>query len=323
VPIIIPGALGGSTMDTTVKISPSPINGTISQRRHKLSGAGPSPSAPSLPLPTTSNSSPSVPAQTPMNKLTSAVLPASTATSLGLAGRSRAASNPGKWPAALINVAMGDPVARPPVPVPPMSAGPRRQFPGLTPKYQSFGIISPSASAVSLVQNAPSTYGATVAGAPSSMPPPHPPSLSVLRPYHLMTLLRKTMNDRTGGFITPRLHVPYEVWTQGSAKLTNTAEKIKVIDILAAALDELTNASVDFCGASNDISMSTGGANNDRKQGEKWAGKLEDFDRAFGQVAETFGKKLGVGGGFVVKKSVGMAAWSNKLFDKIAAAGKP
>ncbi|PVF99122.1 hypothetical protein CPB86DRAFT_703901 [Serendipita vermifera] len=305
-PIIIPGALGGSTMDTTVKISPSPINGTISQRRHKLSSTGPSPT------------------QTPMNKLTSAVLPASTATSLGLTGRSRAASNPGKWPAALINAAMGDSAAaRPPVPVPPMSAGPRRQFPGLTPKYQSFGIISPSASAVSLIQNAPTTYGATVAGAPSSMPPPHPPAFSVLRPYHLMILLRKSMNDRTGGFITPRLHVPYEVWTQGSTKLTNTTEKTKVIDILVAALDELTNASVDFCGASSEISMSTGGANNDRKTVEKWASKLEDFDRAFGQVAETFGKKLGVGGGFVVKKSVGMAAWSNKLFDKIAAAGKP
>jgi hypothetical protein len=130
------------------------------------------------------------------------------------------------------------------------------------------------------------------------------------------------MTDRSGGFITPRLHVPHEVWTQGSLKLTNSAEKTKVIDVLVAALEELANASVDFCGSSSGIVSSVGGG--ERKQGERWAGKLEDFDRAFNQVGMSFGKKLGVGEGFVVKKSVGVAAWSNKFFDKIvAAAGKP
>jgi len=136
-----------------------------------------------------------------------------------------------------------------------------------------------------------------------------------------MSLLRKSMTDRSGGFVTPRLHVPHEVWTQGSAKLSNTAEKTKVIDVLVAALEDLANASVDFCGSSSGIVSSVDGG--ERKQGERWAGKLEDFDRAFNQVGVNFGKKLGVGEGFVVKKSVGVAAWSNKFFDKIAAAGKP
>lgn len=115
--------------------------------------------------------------------------------------------------------------------------------------------------------------------------------------------------------------MPHEVWTQGSAKLTNTAEKTRVIDVLVAALEELANASVDFCGTSSGIVTSTGGG--EKKQGEKWASKLEDFERAFTQLGVTFGKKLGVGEGFVAKKSMGMAAWSNKFLDKIGAVGKP
>lgn len=213
---------------------------------------------------------------------------------------------------------MGETTARPPMPLPPMSAGPRRQFQiSSAARYQPFGIPSPGANAstVSLVS------GAAIAGSPASAPPPPPPTLSVLRPYHLMSLLRKSMTDRSGGYVTARLHVPHEVWTQGSAKLTNSAEKTKVVDVLVTALDELATASIEFCGTASGITAATGG-DGDRKQAEKWAVKLEEFDRAFRTVGETFGKKLGVGGGFVAKKSVGMTAWSSKMFDKITTVGK-
>lgn len=301
-PIIVPGAVGGSALDASVKLNPNTKEGTIVQRRNQAASSS----------------------QSSHGKLTSAVLPAATATSLGLSGRNRSSSNPGKWSSGMIGQSNGESMTRPPMPPPPMSAGPRRHFP--TPsivRYQPFGLPSPSgsanASSASLVPTA--ANGAPIAGAPSSPLPPPPPALAVLRPYHLMNLLRKSISDRSGGYITPRLHVPHEVWTQGSAKLTNSAEKTKVIDVLVAALDELANASVDFCGTSNGIVTSTGGG--ERKQGERWAGKLEDFDRAFNQLGVTFGKKLGVGEGFVVKKSVGMAAWGNKFFDKIGAVGKP
>ena len=130
------------------------------------------------------------------------------------------------------------------------------------------------------------------------------------------------MVDRSGGYVTPRLHIPHEVWTQGSAKLTNMPEKVKVIEVLSSALEDLANASIDFCGVSSGIAASSGGADGSKKQAERWASKLEEFDRTFGQLAETFGKKLGVGSGFVVKKSAGMAAWGNKFLDKISTAGK-
>ncbi|CCA70979.1 hypothetical protein PIIN_04912 [Serendipita indica DSM 11827] len=312
-PIVIPGAMG-SGAEGPVKISPTPTSGTISQRRIKNATTGSTPP----PAPSSGTSS-------ALGKLTSAILPAATATSLGLTGRNRAASNPGKWTPGLFNVAVGEAAARAPGPAPPMSAGGRRQFPG-NGKYQSFGVPSANASTASLVAGGSGTGTPTpsvaVAGLPASSLPPSPPSLSVLRPYFLMALLRRSMVDRSGGYVTPRLHIPHEVWTQGSAKLTNMPEKIKVIDVLASALEDLTSASLDFCGASSAIAASTGGADGNRKQAERWASKLEEFDRTFSQLAETFGKKLGVGTGFVVKKSVGMAAWGNKFLDRISTAGK-
>lgn len=306
-PIVV-GALGSSDHGA-IKISSSPSSGTISQRRNKNSLTNPQADGPSAAL----------------HKLTSAVLPASTANSLGLTGRSRAASNPGKRPGNITSMSLGDPTSRPPMPPPPMSARITRQFPGINiTRYQPFGLSSQTgnvnASTASL--GATVTAGAPIAGTPASSFPPPPPSNAVLRPYYLMSLLRKSMTERTGGYITTRLHVPHEVWTQGSAKLTNTAEKTKVVALLVAALDELSNASVEFCGVTTGIATSTSSGKGGRKEGETWAKKLEEFERAFGQVGETFGKKLGVGSGFVVKKSVGMAAWSNKLFDKIATAGK-
>ena len=38
------------------------------------------------------------------------------------------------------------------------------------------------------------------------------------------------MTSKTGGYITRRLHVPQEVWSQGGAKLTNVPEKIRVVE---------------------------------------------------------------------------------------------
>ena len=307
-PIAIQGVAAGFGPEGVIKLNPNTKEGTISQRRSLAANAV--------------SSSIGGSNQPGHGKLISAILPAATATSLGLTGRTRAASNPGKWPTGVMVTSTGETTVRPPMPPPPMSAGPRRHFAApSTARYQPFGMPSPSGSAnASSTSLVPLVNGAPVAGMPASAPPLPPPALAILRPYHLMSLLRKSMTDRNGGFITSRLHVPHEVWTQGSAKLTNIAEKTKVIDVLVAALDELASASVEFCGASSGIASSTGGG--ERKQAERWASKLEDFDRAFNQVGVTFGRKLGVGEGFVVKKSVGVAAWSNKIFDKIVAAGK-
>ena len=274
-----------------VKISTTTTGGVISQRRQKNSETGAVSAASST---TDLNAS--------TTRLTTQQLPPSTATSLGLTGRSRAVSNPGRRPT---NLGVTEQPGRPPIPVPPLSAGLKRHFTGrFTPLMQT--ISSPVVPTV----HHPFTGDAPTAGKPLSPPAPAPPREAVLRPYYLMFLLRKSMVDRTGGFITPKLHVPNEVWTQGGAKLQNHADKMKALDILASALDELSTASVEFCGAggANGLSGALG-----RTEAERWASKLEDFDRSLSQVGEMYGKKLGVGEGFVAKKSGGMAALTGKF----------
>jgi hypothetical protein len=126
-----------------------------------------------------------------------------------------------------------------------------------------------------------------------------------------MGLLRHTISSKTGGYITRRLHVPCEVWTQGGAYLSNLPEKIRVIAILCEALMELQNASSEFCGptVSNGFALGLGSVG--RKEGEVWAVKLEEFSGVCDGVVSNFGKKLGVGESFVARKSTGV---SNVLF---------
>ena len=125
----------------------------------------------------------------------------------------------------------------------------------------------------------------------------------------MMNLLRQTMISKSGGYITRRLHVPQEVWSQGGAKLTNVPEKIRVVEVLCSALEELAHWSAEYFGAGNVSSgMALGIGAIGRKEGELWAAKLEEFSSVCDGVVGQFGKKLGVGEGFVTKKSSGVSA---------------
>ncbi|TFY60749.1 hypothetical protein EVJ58_g4940 [Rhodofomes roseus] len=136
----------------------------------------------------------------------------------------------------------------------------------------------------------------------------------------MMTLLRQTMTSKTGGYITRRLHVPQEVWSQGGAKLTNIPEKIRVVEVLCSALEELQHWSVEYFGAGSVSSgMVLGIGSIGRREGEAWSTKMEEFANVCDGVVGSFGKKLGVGEGFVMKKSSGVTSWGGKLtrqFDK-------
>lgn len=131
-----------------------------------------------------------------------------------------------------------------------------------------------------------------------------------------MSLLRTTMVSTTGGYVTRRLHVPHEVWSQGGAKLSNVLDKVRVVAILCSALEELQNSSSEYFGAGNVSSgLALGIGSIGRKEADAWLAKLEDFSSVCDGVVTNFGKKLGVGEGFVLKKTT----WGDKLtrsFDK-------
>lgn len=136
-----------------------------------------------------------------------------------------------------------------------------------------------------------------------------------------MHLLMITMTSPTGGYLTKRLHVPQEVWSQGGAKLTNLSEKAKVVEVLSASLEELQTVSAEYFGAGNVSSgMALGIGSIGRKEGESWVARLDDFSAVCEGMVANLGKKLGVGEGFVSKKHSGMTSWGSKLsrrFDKL------
>jgi hypothetical protein len=121
----------------------------------------------------------------------------------------------------------------------------------------------------------------------------------------MMSLLRNTMTSKTGGYVTRRLHVPHEVWSQGGAKLNNVLEKVRVVEVLCSALEDLQNSSAEYFGSVNGGS-GLGSDNLGRKEGEGWITKLEEFSSVCDGVVANFGKKLGVGEGFALKKTTGV-----------------
>jgi hypothetical protein len=123
-----------------------------------------------------------------------------------------------------------------------------------------------------------------------------------------MHLLRVTMTSKTGGYVTRRLHVPQGVWSQGGTKLANVAEKVRVVEVLCSALEDLQVASGEYFGGGNVSSgMSLGIGSIGRKEGEAWIAKLEEFSSVCDGVVANFGKKLAVGEGFVLKKHSGVS----------------
>ncbi|GJE85974.1 hypothetical protein PsYK624_020540 [Phanerochaete sordida] len=251
-------------------------------------------------------------------------LPASSVASLSLPTRSRASSQP---PRPLFATAKSYPVPHSALPggQPRKVSIPSRLNPNAPPQITiNTALLSPPLSktpVAPLVPPPPVPHG-SIPMAPQSPLPPNAPTDPLRKPYHMMILLRQTMTSKTGGYITRRLHVPQEVWSQGGAKLTNIPEKIRVVEVLCSALEEIQSWSVEYFGAGNVSSgMGMGIGSIGKKEAEAWSSKLEELLAVCDGVVGNFGKKLGVGEGFVTKKSGGkVTSWGGRLtrqFDKL------
>ncbi|KAF8587370.1 hypothetical protein K439DRAFT_1407789 [Ramaria rubella] len=297
-------------------INPNTAGGTISQRRSKSSTSTLSSrsSSPSTAVPSTSGnfSQPPPPPSLPVVRLTASSLPASTANSLGI-GRSRSSSQPPRPVIIGANSSVSEFGVRP-------SGSSSSQnivnAQGSLPRKPSFpsrfNPVSQAATGPNVSQQSSSS-----SYLPSSPLPSVSPMDPLRKPYHLMSLLRITMTSKSGGYITRRLHVPHEVWSQGGAKLLNLPEKVRVVEILCGALEEVQHASNELTlGASVSGLTSAGG----RKEVERWLTKLDEWNGACEGVVGSMGKKLGVGEGFGAKKSGGVTSWSGKFarsFDRM------
>ncbi|KAF8078410.1 hypothetical protein FPV67DRAFT_1615832 [Lyophyllum atratum] len=322
--IIAPRPRGSSQLTTRSEFASQPqiINqstnqGTIFQRRTTKPSAPPTPRS-SSPADSTISAG-SAPAQ----KSAASSLPG--ATSVGLStGRTRSLSQPGRRPSIV-----GDRIStldqqRPPLPGSAATNGigmrkgstSSKLNPNSQPTQLSVQTdLLPPVGNVGLIPPPP-VFTGNLPTTPTSPLPPAAPTDPLLKPYHLMSLLRNTMTSSTGGYVTRRLHVPHEVWSQGGAKLSNILEKVRVVSILCSALEDLQVSSSEHFGAGNVCSgLALGIGSIGRKEADAWLAKLEEFSSVCDGVVTNFGKKLGVGEGFVLKKTT----WSNKLtrgFDK-------
>ena len=312
-----PRARGASTLSTRSEIiAPPLINdsttmGTISQRRSKFSapeassafgvaqlpeGLPPSTLKPKQPSVTTLNSSPP------------------------FYSRSRALSQPGQRPsmAGLPPSSFDAPVPSTGVPhstsvvLPRKASVSSKSNPSLPQITVVTGYLSPplDTPANQLVPPPPIPH-TNLPTTPVSPLPPNAPSDPLRKPYHMMNLLRHTMTSKTGGYITPRLHVPQEVWSQGGARLLNLPEKVRVVEVLCSSLEEVQHMSGGIFGAGNLSTSSAPGIG--KKEGELWSLKLEEFSNVCDGVVANFGKKLGVGEGFMIKKTSGVSVFSGYL----------
>ncbi|KAI6132657.1 hypothetical protein EV401DRAFT_212388 [Pisolithus croceorrhizus] len=306
-------------------INPSIAMSALHQRRNKLS-APPSTTTTASSSPTESSSSlfsppPSRPPDSPTP---------STSTSVSVTGRSRASSQPGRRPS-VVNGRISPFEPHPPPLPQTVHPNPPRKASNASKLNQSINaninippqlvvqtdVLSPP-PALSLAP--PSAMLTHLPTTPTSPLPPAPPADCQRKPYHLMKLLANTMISKSGGYITRRLHVPQGVWSQGGAKLSNIPEKVRVVEVLCSALEEMQQVSVELFGAGSVCSgFALGIGSVGRKEAETWVAKLEDFSSICDSVVANFGKKLGVGEGFVLKKSGGVTSWGGKLtrqFDK-------
>jgi len=257
-------------------------NGSISQRRNPPSARSASPAD-------STASAASVPYQMP----SVSTMP----TNSGFTVRSRSSSQPGRRPSIVGGQIIQE--ERPPLPI---SAG-RNGTPRKTSGSSKLTIVQPLQIDPNFLQSSSLTLSSTLPTTPVSPLPPAPPPDPLLKPYHMMNLLRITMTSQTGGYLTRRLHVPFEVWSQGGAKLTNLDEKIRVVNILCGALEDLQNSSSEYFGAGNVSSgLALGIGSIGRKEAEVWLARLEEFSSVCVGVVSQFGKKLGVGEGFVTRK---------------------
>ena len=308
-------ALSGrvSTSDNhafTPLINDSPMMGTISQRRNNKSSIA------STILEDTADGS-----EGRLSKrLGGSSLPSNVSSALSAQniGRHRAASQPIRPSGGSISGLPTEAGTRPSFTPLSLNIGPRKDSsafrqspqPPHAPPTSFLSSFPPSSyvgPALTLVPPPP-VLPSQVPTTPTSPLPPMPPTDPLQKPYHLMTLLRHTMTSKSGGYITRKLHVPYEVWTQGGAKLANLPEKVRVVEVLCEALLEVQNASVEFCGPMGVASgMGLGVGSITRKDGEMWLAKLDEFLTVCDNVVSSFGKKLSVGEGFVVKKNTGVS----------------
>lgn len=80
---------------------------------------------------------------------------------------------------------------------------------------------------------------------------------------------------------------------------------MRVVEVLCSSLEEVQHISGAIFGTGNVSASLAPGIG--KKDGELWSLRLEEFSSVCDGVVANFGKKLGVGEGFMIKKTSGVS----------------
>lgn len=113
-----------------------------------------------------------------------------------------------------------------------------------------------------------------------------PPSNPSRRPFHLMRQLRETM--QTGGYLTPRLYIPRQLWTQVGIKLLHTETKVRMLDLLLSGLEAIERAGEPVLAGNINLPASA-----KAEAAQRLLRELGSFEGMMDGVQSTLSKKLG------------------------------
>lgn len=145
---------------------------------------------------------------------------------------------------------------------------------------------------------------------------PTVPIDSMLKPFLTMRLLLLSM--QRGAYLSQRLYVPKELWSQpgGSARLLALDTKIKMLELVSNGLEAVEVAGRPMC-------KPPSGQNPGMEAmfASRFAKQLEDFDAILVEVQNTLAKKLGFVDGWSASSSSGKKGGSAAGGDSGAAGG--
>lgn len=116
-----------------------------------------------------------------------------------------------------------------------------------------------------------------------------PPPADIMRvPFHFMRQMRASI--MSGAYLTPRLYIPKQLWSQSSIKLVHTETKVRMLDLLLNGLESIERTAGDILLIDGNIKAGNVGSKIDAAN--RLMRELESFDGMLDGVQSTLAKKL-------------------------------
>lgn len=106
------------------------------------------------------------------------------------------------------------------------------------------------------------------------------PVSTVRRPFHLLRQIQETLEGE-GAYLTPRLYLPRQVWSQAGVKLVAIETKVRMLDLLRGGLEVVNRSGEAWVRGHSTAST--------------YARELESLDGLMEGIQSTLSKKLGYG----------------------------